>query len=57
MRSLTPITEADLEKYGIAICLIKAAMSPEQFEEWYAGELARQRARAEAREEEKKNEL
>ena len=50
---LTPITEEDLKKYGIAICLIKSAMTPEQFEEWYAGELARQRTRAEAREKEK----
>ena len=57
MRTLTPITEEDLEKYGIAICLIKSSMTPEQFEKWYAGELTRQRARAEAREKEKKDEL
>ena len=47
MLAMTPITEKDLEKYGIAICLLKSAMTPEQFEKWYAEELACQRARVE----------
>jgi hypothetical protein len=47
--SLTPITKEDLEKYDLAICLIKMAMTPEQFEKWYAEELARREERAKAR--------
>jgi hypothetical protein len=40
-----PITKEDLEKYGLALCLIKMAMTPEQFDTWYAEELARRQER------------
>lgn len=38
---MTEITEDDLKKHGIAICLIKMAMSPDEFEKWYAEEASR----------------
>jgi hypothetical protein len=43
------VTKEDLEKYGIMVCLLKAAMEPEAFEKWYAEELARREERAKAR--------
>jgi hypothetical protein len=46
--SLTPITEEDLKKYDLAICMLKMAMTPEQFDKWYAEELARREARKRA---------
>jgi hypothetical protein len=47
--STNRVTKEDLEKYGLDICLLKAAMEPEEFEQWYAEELARWEARSRER--------
>jgi hypothetical protein len=53
---LTPITKEDLEKYDLAICLIKMSMTPGQFEKWYGEELVRREVRAKTRKEKEKEE-